>query len=48
MLRRQHLLQIVGVLCAGSVLAQQPDAAQIAQERRQAELDAPKFVEVLE
>ena len=49
MLRRQHMLQILGVLCAvGSVLAQQPDAAQIAQERRQAELDAPKLVEVLE
>ena len=30
------------------MLAQQPDAAQIAQERRQAELDAPKLVEVLE
>lgn len=37
------------VLCAvGAVRAQQPDAAQIAEERRQAELDAPRLVEVLE
>ena len=49
MTRRQHLLQMIVVLCAvGAVHAQQPDAAQIAQERRQAELDAPKLVEVLE
>ena len=49
MMRRQHLLQILVVLCAvGTVQAQQPDAAQVAQERRQAELDAPKLVEVLE
>ena len=49
MMRRQHLLQMVVVLCAvGVVQAQQPDAAQIAQERGQAELDAPKLVEVLE
>ena len=49
MMRRQHLLQMLVVLCAvGAVDAQQPDAAQIAQERRQAELDAPKLVEVLE
>src|SRR5215471_10397672 len=48
-MRRQHLLQMFVVLCAvGTVQAQQPDAAQIAQERRQAELDAPKLVEVLE
>ena len=49
MMRRQHLLQSLVVLCAvGTVQAQQPDAAQVAQERRQAELDAPKLVEVLE
>ena len=49
MMRRQHLLQMLVVLCAvGAVDAQQPDAAQIAQERSQAELDAPKLVEVLE
>jgi SAM-dependent methyltransferase len=49
MTRRQHLLLILIVLCAaGAVHAQQPDAAQIAQERRQAELDAPTLVEVLE
>ena len=48
-MRRQHLLQMLVLLCAvGAVHAQQPDAAQIAQERRQAELDAPKLVEVLE
>jgi SAM-dependent methyltransferase len=32
----------------GLTHAQQPDARQIAQERKQAELDAPKLVEVLE
>ena len=49
MMRRQHVLQMLVLLCAaGAVHAQQPDAAQIAQERRQAELDAPKLVEVLE
>src|SRR6187401_77704 len=49
MMRRQRLLEMLVVLCAvGAVHAQQPDAAQIAQERRQAELDAPKLVEVLE
>ena len=49
MMGRQHLLQMLVVLCAvGAVHAQQPDAAQIAQERRQAERDAPKLVEVLE
>src|SRR5207244_12507891 len=48
-MRRQHLLQMLVALCAvGAVHAEQPDAAQIAQERRQAELDAPKLVEVLE
>ena len=49
MMRRQHLLQMLVVPCAvGAVHAQQPDAAQIAQERRQAERDAPNLVEVLE
>jgi SAM-dependent methyltransferase len=37
------------VFCAAAaVRAQAPDAAQIKEERRQAELDAPKLVEVLE
>ena len=49
MMGRQHLLQMLVVLCAvGAVHAKQPDAAQLAQERRQAERDAPKLVEVLE
>ena len=49
MMRRHHVLQMLVVLCAvGAVHAQQPDAAQIAQERRQAERDVPKLVEVLE
>lgn len=49
MIRPQHVLRLAVVLCAvGTMHAQQPDAAQIAQERRQAELDAPKLVEVLE
>jgi SAM-dependent methyltransferase len=48
MMPRQHLLGVVAVLCTvGGVYAQQPDAAQIAQERRQAELDAPNLVDVL-
>ncbi len=47
-MRPQHVLQMLVVLSAiGAVQAQQPDAAQVAQERRQAELDAPRFVEVL-
>jgi protein-L-isoaspartate O-methyltransferase len=49
MMRCYDLLRILVVLCAvGTLHAQQPDAAQIAQEREQAELDAPKLVEVLE
>lgn len=49
MMRRPHLLPILFAVCAaGAAHAQQPDAAQIAQERRQAELDVPKLVEVLE
>jgi len=48
-MRRQHLLQMLVVFFAvGAVHARQPDAAQLAEERRQAELDAPKLVEVLE
>lgn len=41
---------VVGLLAAGavSISAQEPDARQVAQERRQAELDAPKLVDVLE
>jgi len=35
-------------ISVGLLSAQQPDARQIAQERAQAELDAPKLVEVLE
>jgi protein-L-isoaspartate O-methyltransferase len=49
MMRRKPLLQMLVLFCAaGAVRAQQPDAAQIAQERRQAELDVPRLVEVLE
>ena len=49
MMRPPHLLRILAVLCAvGTLHAQQPDAAQIAQERRDAELDAPSLVEALE
>src|SRR4051812_12248851 len=49
MMRLPHLLQMLVVPCAvvGLMHAQQPDAAQVAQERRQAELDAPKLVEAL-
>src|SRR3954465_13737004 len=49
MMRRLHLLPIVLVFGAISGLpAQQPDAAQMAEERRQAEVDVPRLVEVLE
>jgi protein-L-isoaspartate O-methyltransferase len=49
MMRRQHLLRILVGLCAiRAVHAQRPDAAQIAEERRQAELDVPRLVEALE
>jgi protein-L-isoaspartate O-methyltransferase len=41
-------MTLVLALSASLVGAQQPDAAQIAQERRQAELDAPHLVDVLE
>lgn len=42
-----HAITLILALSAG-LAAQQPDAKQIAQERRQAELDAPRLVEVLE
>lgn len=49
MTRRRHVLQMLVVIsAAGALHAQEPDAAQVAQERRQAELDATKLVEVLE
>jgi SAM-dependent methyltransferase len=48
-MRRQHVFQTLVLLCTvGAVHAQQPDAAQIAQERREAERDAPSLVEVLD
>ena len=39
---------VVLVLSLGALHAQQPDAKQIAQERKQAELDVPHLVEALE
>ena len=39
---------LVAVALAVTLRAQEPDAKQIAQERAQAELDAPKIVDVLE
>src|SRR3954468_16518299 len=49
MVRPHHLVRTLVVLAAaGTLHAQQPDPAQVAQERRQAELDAPKLVDVLE
>lgn len=45
---RTQLLQIVLFCAVAAANAQGPDAAQVAQERRQAELDAPKLVDVLE
>ena len=42
-----HAITLILALSA-ALAAQQPDAKQFAQERRQAELDAPKLVEVLE
>ena len=42
MMRHEHLLHILVVLCAvGTAHAQQPDAAQIAQKRRPADFDGP-------
>ena len=43
-----HVLTLTLALSAGLVHAQQPDARQIAQERKQAELDVPHLVEALE
>src|SRR5688572_19672354 len=45
MLRFFVVLLAVGAV---TINAQEPDARQVAQERRQAELDAPKLVDVLE
>ena len=45
--RRLFVLVVSGVL-ASTLHAQEPDARQIAQERKSAEEDAPKLVEVLE
>ena len=39
---------VLAALLSSAVLAQVPPASQTAQERRQAELDAPKLAEVLE
>jgi predicted methyltransferase len=47
----RHTLALLFALLSAAVAVdaqQAPDAAQVAQERRQAELDAPKLVEVLE
>jgi ubiquinone/menaquinone biosynthesis C-methylase UbiE len=38
---------VVAATCASAALLQAPDAAQLAQERAQAELEIPKLVEVL-
>src|SRR5687768_16297623 len=43
-----RLAVAVAAACSMTLAAQEPDAKQIAQERAQAELDAPKLVEVLE
>ena len=47
---RRHPLVVLAVLLSAVTLlvAQEPDAKQVAQERAQAELDAPKLAEVLE
>jgi predicted methyltransferase len=47
---RRHLLVVLAVVlsAANLAVAQEPDAKQVAQERAQAELDAPKLVDVLE
>lgn len=42
------LVALASVAFVVTLRAQEPDARQIAQERRQAELDAPKIVDVLE
>lgn len=43
-----HALTLMFALAAGLVHAQEPDARQIAQERKQAEIDLPHLVEALE
>lgn len=49
MTRRKPVIVLAVVLSAVTLLvAQEPDARQIAQERAQAELDAPKLADVLE
>ena len=49
MRRLTLIVSCAALSCATALLhAQQPDARQIAQERAQAELDAPKIVEVLD
>ncbi|MGH9220407.1 MAG: class I SAM-dependent methyltransferase [Vicinamibacterales bacterium] len=47
MTRHPFLAALIIVEAVGVLGAQQQDAAEIAQERRQAELDAPKLVEIL-
>jgi precorrin-6B methylase 2 len=44
----RRLLIALALFCAAVVQAQEPSAKQVAQERAQAELDAPKLAEVLE
>ena len=44
----RHLVIAIALVCAAVVQAQEPSAKQIAQERAQAELDAPRLAEVLE
>jgi predicted methyltransferase len=48
MLKRSALAITVIVGASALFHAQEPDASQVAQERQQAELDAPKLVDVLE
>ena len=47
MIRYFSAIAVVAACSAGVLVAQAPDARQIAKERAQAELDAPKLVEVL-
>jgi predicted methyltransferase len=46
-MRRLSLIVSVALVAVATLAAQQPDAAQIRQERQQAELDVPKLVEIL-
>lgn len=46
--RRTITLALAALSIVGALDAQQPSAAQVAQERAQAELDAPKLADVLE